>query len=132
MPIADSQSPDAPSPVGGYRQFVEVSAGSRLLFVSGQIGQTLSGEVPESGYEQCRLAWSNVLRQLAAAGYSAEHMIKATAFLTSAELVEPHQLARNEILGARQPALSVVIVSALADPRWCVEVEVVAAQSRAP
>jgi enamine deaminase RidA (YjgF/YER057c/UK114 family) len=39
--------------------------------------------------EQCRLAWVNVLHQLGAAGYAAEHLVKATAFLTSAALIQP-------------------------------------------
>ncbi len=122
------QLAECSAPSGGYRQFVEVSANRRLVFISGQIGETAAGEIPASGYEQCRLAWENVLHQLEAAGYAAEHLVKATVFLTSPDLVQPHKVARNEILGMHQPALSVVIVSALADPRWLVEVEVVAAQ----
>jgi 2-iminobutanoate/2-iminopropanoate deaminase len=127
MTTRDSASPLAPTPIGGYRQYVEVAAASRLLFVSGQIGQTVEGVVPADGCEQCRLAWVNVLHQLDAAGYTAAQLVKATAFLTSVELIEAHQRARNEVLGTRQPALSVVVVSQLADPRWKVEVEVVAA-----
>lgn len=123
----DSASPLAPTPIGGYRQYVEVAA-SRLLFISGQIGETADGVVPADGYEQCRLAWANVLHQLDAAGYTAAQLVKATAFLTSVELIEAHQRARNDVLGTRQPALSVVVVSQLADPRWKVEVEVVAAK----
>jgi enamine deaminase RidA (YjgF/YER057c/UK114 family) len=45
----DAASPFAPDAVGGYRQFVEVASGCRLLFVSGQIGQTAEGEVPTPG-----------------------------------------------------------------------------------
>jgi hypothetical protein len=69
MTHTHSVSTLAPAAVGGYRQYVEVPAGSRLLFV-----------------EQCRLAWVNVLHQLQAAGYTAGQLVKATAFLTSAEL----------------------------------------------
>jgi 2-iminobutanoate/2-iminopropanoate deaminase len=123
-----SASALAPAAVGGYRQYVEVPAGCRLLFVSGQIGETVQGDVPASAYEQCRLAWVNVLHQLQAAGYTARQLVKATAFVTSAEIIQAHQQARNEVLGLQQPALSVVVVSRLADPRWCVEIEVVAAQ----
>lgn len=122
----------APAPVGGYRQFVEVPGGSRLLFVSGQIGETATGEIPTAGYAQCRLAWINVLHQLEAAGYGPDDLVRATVFLTSPGLVVPHQQARNELLGAHQPALSVLVVSALADPRWYVEVEVVAARGASP
>jgi enamine deaminase RidA (YjgF/YER057c/UK114 family) len=123
-----SSSGRAPRPVGGYRQFVTVPPGSTLLFVSGQIGETVEGVVPESGTEQCTLAWRNVLHQLEAAGFSASDLIRATVYLTSPDLIQPHRAARNEILGSLQPALSVIVVSGLADPRWCIEVEVVAAR----
>lgn len=124
----DSSSPFAPVALGGYRQYVEVAGISRMLFVSGQIGQTKEGDIPLSGYEQCRLAWINVLHQLKAAEYTIDQLVKATAYLTSAELIQSHQRARNELLGPRQPALSVIVVSQLADPRWHVEIEVVAAR----
>jgi enamine deaminase RidA (YjgF/YER057c/UK114 family) len=123
-----SSSDLAPRPVGGYRQFVSAPAGSSLLFVSGQIGETVEGVVPESGREQCALAWRNVIHQLEAAGFAAHDLIKATVYLTSAELLQPHQEARDEIVGSLQPALSVIVVSRLADPRWRIEIEVVAAR----
>jgi 2-iminobutanoate/2-iminopropanoate deaminase len=127
--MSDQQSYSglAPRPIGGYRQFVKTSAGSSLLFVSGQIGETADGAIPEAGREQCVLAWQNVLHQLEAAGFAAADMVKATVFLTSQDLVQPHQEARNQILGSLQPALTVVVV-AHADARWCIEVEVVAAR----
>jgi 2-iminobutanoate/2-iminopropanoate deaminase len=128
MDEQSTRSPLAPAPVGGYRQFVEVSAGSRLLFVSGQIGENADGHIPASGEEQCSLAWRNVLHQLDAAGYAPSQIVKATVFLTSPDLIQTHQRVRNALLSAEQPALSVVGVSQLADPRWRIEVEVVAAQ----
>jgi 2-iminobutanoate/2-iminopropanoate deaminase len=128
MDTQGTRSRLAPAPVGGYRQFVEVSAGSRLVFVSGQIGENADGHIPSSGEEQCTLAWRNVLHQLAAAGYAPSQIVKATVFLTSPDLIHTHQEVRNALLRAEQPALSVVVVSQLADPRWQVEVEVVTAQ----
>jgi 2-iminobutanoate/2-iminopropanoate deaminase len=128
MTSRSSASPDAPAAVGGYRQSIEVAGAGRWLFVSGQTGETANGHIPSEGYEQCRLAWVNVLHQLAAAGYTPAHLVKATAFVTSADLIPIHQQARNEVLGSQQPALSVVIVSQLADPHWRIEIEAVAAQ----
>jgi 2-iminobutanoate/2-iminopropanoate deaminase len=75
----DSASISAPAALGGYRQYVEVRSASRLLFVSGQIGQTVEGDVPASGYEQGRLAWVHVLHQLQSAVYTAGQLVKATA-----------------------------------------------------
>jgi 2-iminobutanoate/2-iminopropanoate deaminase len=128
MTTQRSSSDLAPRPVGGYRQYVTVPPGGTLLFVSGQIGETVEGVVPESGREQCAFAWHNVIHQLEAAGFAASDLIRATVYLTSTELIQPHQEVRNEILGSLQPALSVIVVSGLADPRWCIEIEVIAAR----
>jgi len=55
-------------------------------------------------------------------------LVKATVFVTSAELIPVHQQARNDVLGTQQPTLSVVVVAQLADPRWRIEIEAVAAR----
>ena len=128
MISTSSASPNAPAALGGYRQAVEVIGANRWLFVSGQIAETANGDIPAEDYEQCRLAWTNVLHQLSAAGYTAAQLVRATAFVTSAELIPIHQQARNDVLGTQQPALSVVVVSQLADPRWRIEIEAVAAR----
>ena len=98
------------------------------MFVSGQIGADAAGNVSDDPSEECRQAWRNVLSQLDAAGYAPVDLVKATVFLTSRDYLQPHQEARNEVLGPTQPTLSVFVVSSLADPRWHIEVEATAAR----
>ena len=50
-----------PAPIGGYSQGMEVDAGARCLFVSGQIPEDADGGVPDGFRAQCELAWRNVL-----------------------------------------------------------------------
>ncbi|MET0195287.1 MAG: Rid family hydrolase, partial [Hyphomicrobiaceae bacterium] len=59
---------DAPQPPSSYAQALEVTAASRLLFVSGQIPVRPDGSVPSSFREQAQVAWANVEAQLRAAG----------------------------------------------------------------
>ena len=110
---------------------MEVRTPGALLFASGQIGEDTDGHVPDDAKAECRQAWRNVLAQLDAAGYGPGDLVRATVYLTGPDLVRPHQEARNEALGPVQPTLTVVVVSALADPRWHVEVVAMAARPTA-
>jgi enamine deaminase RidA (YjgF/YER057c/UK114 family) len=118
-------SPSAPQPAGGYSQAVEVQAGQRLLFVSGQIPESASGEVPSDFKGQARLAWSNVCAQLEAAGMSVTNLVKVTTFLSSRTYASENRDVRQEVLGAHTPALT-VIVTGIFDEQWLLEIEAVA------
>jgi 2-iminobutanoate/2-iminopropanoate deaminase len=115
-----------PAPLGSYTQGLEVSPGSRLLFVSGQIPVRADGTVPEGFEAQCHTVWDNVLAVLASAGMGAEHLVKVTTYLTSRDQAEANGRIRRERLGAARPALTVVIVQTFA-PEWLLEIEAVAA-----
>src|SRR5688572_6979977 len=51
-----------------YAGACEVAAGSRLLFISGQVPERPDGSVPQDFTAQCRLTWANIERQLRDAG----------------------------------------------------------------
>ncbi len=68
MPIISHAPGTVSAPMGGYSHGVEVPAGTRLLFVSGQIPERPDGTVPDGFEAQCEAAWRNVLAVLAAAG----------------------------------------------------------------
>jgi 2-iminobutanoate/2-iminopropanoate deaminase len=56
MQRRDLNAPDAPHPVAAYTQAIEVSGGSRTLYISGQIGQRIDGTIPDDIVEQRLLA----------------------------------------------------------------------------
>lgn len=127
MGATRSHDPDSvPAPIGGYSQGVETGAGTRHLFVSGQIPEDADGGVPEGFRAQCELAWGNVLKVLESAGMGAEDLVKVTTFLTHADQAETNSEVRRRMLGAARPALTVVVVATL-DPQWLLEIEAVAA-----
>jgi len=119
-------APDAPAAAGGYAQAVEVTGASRLLFVSGQVPLTADDALPATFREQCRLAWTNVEAQLRAAGMDLNNLIKVTIFLSDRRYAAENRDVRQEVLGTRSPALT-VIITGIFDEAWLVEIEAVAA-----
>lgn len=116
----------APRPAGGYSQAVEVAGCQRLLFISGQIPETVAGEIPADFPSQARLAWRNVIAQLGAAGASVANLVKVTVFLSSRDYALANREIRQEVLGSHAPALT-VIITGIFDEKWLLEIEAVAA-----
>jgi 2-iminobutanoate/2-iminopropanoate deaminase len=119
-------SPTAPTAAGGYSQALEVQGAKRLLFISGQIPESVNGQVPEGFRAQAKLVWANVLAQLEAAGMSVNNLVKVTTFLSSREYALPNREARQEALGAHAPSLT-VIIAGIFDEKWLLEIEAIAA-----
>lgn len=122
MNIQCINAASASQPIGGYSQAVHVQGAQRLLFISGQVPESLSGEVPADFESQARLAWSNVVAQLDAAGMSVENLAKVTIFLSSREFALPNREVRSEVLGSHAPALTVIITD-IFDTKWLLEIE---------
>lgn len=122
MNLKRFNSPTAPQPAGGYSQALLVERAQRLLFISGQVPESASGEVPADFKAQARLAWSNVLAQLEAASMSVENLAKVTIFLSSREYALPNREVRAEFLGGHAPALT-VIITGIFDSKWLLEIE---------
>ena len=119
-------SASAPQPAGGYSQATEVVGAQRLLFVSGQIPESISGEVPADFRAQAQLAWRNVIAQLEAAKMSVSNLVKVTVYLSSREFAVANREIRQQVLGSHSPALT-VIVAGIFDEKWLLEIEAVAA-----
>jgi 2-iminobutanoate/2-iminopropanoate deaminase len=126
MKLRSIDAPDAPKPAGGYAQAVEVSGATRTLYVSGQIPVDAEGNCPPGFAEQARLAWRNVLAQLAAADMGVENLVKVTIFLSDRRYAPENRQVRQEMLGSRRPALT-VIITGIFDEAWLLEIEAVAA-----
>jgi 2-iminobutanoate/2-iminopropanoate deaminase len=116
---------DAPVPVGGYAQAVEVTDGRKLLFISGQIPVAMDGTVPEGFAAQCRLVWANLEAQLRAAGMSLDNLVKVTTFLSDRKYSMENRAVRQEVLAGRRPATT-LIVTGIFDTAWLLEIEAIA------
>jgi len=125
MQKRDINAENAPQPASAYSQAVEVSGGTRMLFISGQLGTEVDGTTPASMAEQARLAWRNLGAQLAAAGMGFDNLVKVTMIIPEAAEIPASRPARAKALGDRRPA-STVIVAGLANPAWKIEIEAIA------
>lgn len=127
--IRSISTPDAPKPFSRYSQAVEVTGGSRLVYVSGQVGVGADGRLPESEEGEHEQAWANVLAILKSEGLGPRDIVKVTAYVTSQAGVPIYRQVRDRMLAGAEPASTLLIVQGLADPKWRVEIQVVAAAS---
>lgn len=118
---------NAPKPFSNYAQGIEVGPGSRVVHVSGQVGATLDGSIPDDPGRQHQLAWENALAVLAAAGMDHSHVVDAHVYITERSHIALYRETRDRMLKGHRPAATLLIVAGLADPRLVVEVDVVAA-----
>ncbi len=116
---------EAPASRGGYVQALEVEGARRMLFVSGQIPATATGEVPEDFEAQAHLVWQNIRAQLRAAGMDLGDLVKATIYLADRAHGLANRKVRNEVLGSIEIAQTVVIAG-IFDSAWLLEIEAVA------
>ena len=107
-------------PVIGFSRAVR--AGARVL-VSGTGPVMPDGSCPASTAEQARRCWEIVLAALAEAGASASDVVRTRTLLTPAADAEGAMAAHGEIFADVRPASTMIVVHALLDPRWTVEVE---------
>lgn len=118
-----------PAPLGTYSHGVEVPPNSRLLYVSGQTAVDANGAIPEGIEAQAELVWSRIVNVLASAGLGVPDIVKMTAYLTNPANSPGYAKVRGKYLGEHRPAAVGIIVPALFNPKYLVEVEVIAAAS---
>jgi len=127
--ITPVNPPDWPYP-SGYSHVV-VGEG-KLVAIAGQIGWDPIREelVSDDLAQQCRQAIANMLTALESAGGKAEHLLRLTWYITDrdAYLKNAHRIeqAYREEVGEYYPAMSVVVVSGLLEPRAKVQIEATA------
>ena len=126
MKLRPINAPDAPQPLGGYVQAMEVSDASRILFISGQIPTDTDGIVPADFESQARMAWNNVIAQLRAAEMTLDNLVKVTIFLSDRKYTADYRKVRNEVLQGRKIGLT-TIITGIFDESWLLEIEAIAA-----
>jgi enamine deaminase RidA (YjgF/YER057c/UK114 family) len=115
------------APFGPYSHAVEVPEGSRLLYISGEVGVLPDGTVPEGIEAQAEACWRNLTAILADAGMGVGDLVKITTYLVRPEDVAAAGAARAKHFGDARPGSATIIVRALVAPEWLIEIEAVAA-----
>lgn len=114
-------------PFGPYSHAVEVPEGSRLLYISGEVGVLPDGTVPQGIEAQAEACWRNIIAILADAGMGVRDLVKITTYLVRPEDVAAAGAARAKHFGDARPGSATIIVKALVRPEWLIEIEAVAA-----
>ena len=108
-----------------------IAAEGRQVFVSGQVGWDGEQRFASDDFAaQTRQALANVIAVLACGGARPEHLVRMTWYVTSrdeynASLAEIGA-AYRELIGRNFPAMSVIVVAGLLEPRAKVEIEATA------
>jgi len=120
---------DIRAPFARYSHAVEVPAGARLVFASGQLGIGPDETVPATVEGQAELCFANIGVILAEAGMDFDDVVRIDAYVTRREDMAGYMAVRDRTVGEPPPASTLMIVSGFTRPEFLVEVEVVAARA---
>lgn len=121
--------PSINPPFARYSHGVELPAGARLVFVSGQLGQRADGHVPASAREQADICFANIAAILAEAGMTLADVVKLNAYVTDRTFMADYMAARDAHVAAPPPASTLMIVGGFTRAEFKVEIEAVAAKA---
>jgi enamine deaminase RidA (YjgF/YER057c/UK114 family) len=108
-------------PTIGYSRAVR---DGRHVFVAGTCAVMPDGaDPPPDAYGQAHRCLEIILTALGEAGAKAEHVVRTRTFILSADDWEDVGRAHGEVFGEVRPASTMIVVSALLDRRWLVEIE---------
>jgi enamine deaminase RidA (YjgF/YER057c/UK114 family) len=107
-----------------------MTAKGRVIVTGGMIGCDAMENVVDGFVAQVRLALTNIRAVLAEGGAGPEHIVRLTWYVVD---MDEYRLSRKELgrayrdaLGAHYPAMAVVGVTALFEPKARVEIEATA------
>ena len=114
-------------PFARYSHGVEVPAGNRLVFCSGQLGIGLEEAIPDDAGAQAELCFANIAAILGEAGLGLPDIVRINAFVTDRAHMRPYMTVRDRVFADPAPASTLMIVSGFTRPEFKVEIEVIAA-----
>jgi enamine deaminase RidA (YjgF/YER057c/UK114 family) len=104
----------------GFSRAVRV--GDRVL-VSGTGPVWPDGSCDQDPEVQARRCFEIIVAALREAGAGPDHVVRTRMFVTRPAFADPVGRAHAECFGDARPAATMVVVAALLDPRWKVEIE---------
>lgn len=110
-----------------YSQGVKVSGGT-TLYISGQVAQDKDGRIVGKGdfAAQARQVLTNLKAMVEAGGGTLEDVVKLTFYLTDVRYRQDLVPIREEFLGPKMAASTLITTPALAHPDYMLEVECIA------
>ena len=116
------------APFARYSHGVEIAAGARILFASGQLGIAPDERIPDDAGGQTELCFDNARRVLEASGMDFADVVRINAYVTDRAYLPAYMAVRDRLFGDPPPASTLMIVSGFAREIFKVEVELIAAR----
>jgi 2-iminobutanoate/2-iminopropanoate deaminase len=116
-------------PFARYSHGVEVAAGTRLVFCSGQLGIGADEAIPEDVGDQTRLCFANIAAILASAGMGLGDIVRINAYVSDRAHLSGYMAARDAFVADPPPASTLMVVSGFARREFKVEIEVIAGKA---
>ncbi|KQU80100.1 enamine deaminase RidA [Mesorhizobium sp. Root102] len=116
------------APLRRYSTAIEVPAGARYLFVSGQVGLDEDDRVPESAETQAEICFEKIRVILAEAGMDFSNIIRLGAFVTDREYREDYMRVRDKYVSDPPPTSTLFVITGFSRPLLKMEIECVAAK----
>lgn len=107
-------------PIVGFSRAVRV--GNRVI-VAGTAPVWPDGACDPDPGVQARRCFEIILNALRQAGAEARHVVRTRMFMTDAAYGDAVTKAHGELFAEIRPAATMVVVAALLDPRWKIEIE---------
>jgi enamine deaminase RidA (YjgF/YER057c/UK114 family) len=123
MPASRRQRITSGSP---FEQTIGFSRAVRVgdrVWVSGTAPVWPDGSCPDDAAAQAARCLEIVLAALEEAGAGPEHVVRTRMFLTDPADADAVGRMHGRLFGDVRPAATMVVVAALLDPRWKVEIE---------
>jgi enamine deaminase RidA (YjgF/YER057c/UK114 family) len=105
----------------GYSRAVR--AGDRVYVAGTAPVMPDDADPPPDAYGQARRCLEIVVEALAELGARPEDVVRTRVYITSPEHFEGAARAHGEVFRDIRPASAMLVVAALVDPRWLVEIE---------
>ena len=126
MPNQVIKPADVHVPIGrGYNHAIKAG---NTVYVAGQVALDKDGNLVGKGdiTAQAEQVFKNLQAVLAAAGASFQDVVKNNTYLTREEDISKLREVRQRYITGEPPASTLAVISALANPDFLIEVEVIA------
>ena len=112
-----------------FTQGLMVEGVTDWFVMSGQVGLKPDGTVAGDAEAQIEQCYTNIANLLADAGLGIDDIVFLRFYLTDAADIPSLRAARGRFLGDRKVPSTLLVISALANPDFKVEIEAVAART---
>ena len=124
--------PNMAQPFTRYSQAVEIPPNARTLIIGGQVGVRIDGSMSDAMAEQTSQCFRNIEIILRAKNMELTDLVETRTYITSIDDIEGYREGRAAVFNScksfPEPAAALLVVDALAQPHWKIEICATAAK----